>query len=238
MTKSNSIIAQTAKTLAERTMGLAGKAKSGPVKAMADQANRVVQAITSLDEMTRTRNPSETMDTHTLRVADAARRLQTSVQNARGHFNTALNNGLRELYSELDEKSGLGTFRDHQRGAEIRSYMRGLDGQQRIDLLTKAIDANDRETLAAVFLAPDYLTGIDANSKVKFQTFFHEKVAPELMREIELLQEVDAHAQQIVQVAGAAINQAIDPSTVQRILDEQAKAEDIAKAFNQTVLDA
>lgn len=203
---------------------LDGKMKPGSAAhSTFTHAARLAASVDSLEELARNRSPSETPEAHTLRVANAAKKLDANLKQVISAFNENTMQTYRNLYTKLSEVAQIDKETPH--AAEIRAYFRGLKQNEKIDAIDRAIKTKDSATLAALVNGPDYLSGVDKAMRDNMMQRYHEEVAPELVAEIRAFEEADSAAQEVRRITEKAVTQAFDPSYVASILEAEAKAQ-------------
>ncbi|WRH61574.1 MAG: hypothetical protein RSE12_14505 [Fuscovulum sp.] len=220
---------RTPKTLAALKMvermaeKLEGRMKPGsPAHSTYVTAHRLAASVDNLEELARTRSPSETPEAHAMRVAAAARKLTGNMAEVQAKLNQNLNQKAGEFTARISAATGLGQETPH--APEIRAYFRSLSPQDRTTHLAQAIKDRDTTTLAAIMSGPEYLAGLDKQMKDRFLDMYQREVAPELVADWETYVEADQDAQHVLAVARQAAEQAFDPAHVAEILSKDAEA--------------
>lgn len=122
-------------------------------------------------------NFMDTMDRSDRWLRESARRMETARTEAQRTIATLD----REMADQL-------ALREGSYSSEIRAHFAGLDKNARISAIRTAIEAFDKETLAAVLTAPCYLSGFTAEDQALFHRIYAEKHAPKLIARKAVIQ--------------------------------------------------
>lgn len=199
-------------------------------------AARVAASIDGLEELARTRSPSETPEAHALRVANAAKKLDQNLSQARETFN----NNTTQAWAAFADKLAQATKLDREtpHAAEIRAYFRSLKTtEERLERINEAVKSRDSATLSALVNGPDYLSGVDKAMRDKFIADYQREVAPDLVAEIDAFTEADQSAQEVLRIAQKSVREAFDPSYVEKILTDEAKAQETRERLDASISD-
>lgn len=186
-------------------------------------AQRLAASVDSLEELARNRSPSETPEAHTLRVVNAAKKLRDQIEAVSRTLNENTVSTYRNLATKIAEVTKLDIETPH--AAEIRAYFRGLKSGEKIEAMERAVKERDSATLAALINGPSYLSGVDKEMRDRFVDMFQEEVAPDLVQELRAFEEADTAAQEVLRITRGAVDEALDPQYVGKILENEAKAQ-------------
>lgn len=201
---------------------------AGWVHDLVNGGRKATQLLEGLEAIATRRNPSETPDAHALRVNKAAQKVLAEVEALRAKADAIRTDAGRSLAAQIQERTQLS---DGRRGAEIRLFFRQASADERKKIINSAIEGRDSETLAALFDAPAYLSGMDGEYQSRMRYHYECKVCPELHERLDEVMEVDKTVAVIRNVAHEAAQEAMRPDYVARVLKEQAEAEQAQAKF-------
>ncbi len=203
-------------------------APHGWVRDLVNGGRKATQLLEGLEAIALKRNPSETPEAHALRVNNAAKKVQAEIEALRAKADTIRTDAGRFISEQIEQRTQL---RDGPRGAEIRSYFRQASPDERKAIMERAIEGQDSETLGALFTAPSYLAGMDAEYQGRMRYHYESKVCPDLHQRLDEVIEADKTVAVIRRVANEAAQEALAPDYVERILKDQAEAEQAQAKF-------
>ncbi|MEA1619645.1 hypothetical protein SOQ14_12025 [Erythrobacter sp. T5W1-R] len=188
--------------------------------------------LESLETVAAKRNPTETPEAHALRVHKAAQKVLQQVEELTAKANETRTAAGRSISEQIQARTKL---TDGRRGAEIRTLFRQLPAQDRQRLMEVAMQNRDDETLAALFDAPTYLSGMDADYQSRMKLHYETLICPELHEQLEAVLDADNSMSVIRRVVREAASEALNPSYVSRIVKEQAEAEQAQAGFEGAI---
>lgn len=184
--------------------------------------------LESLETVAAKRNPTETPQAHAVRVHKAAQKVLAQVEELTAKANDTRTAAGRTIAEQIQTRTKL---TDGPRGAEIRGLFRSMSSKERSQVLETAIANHDSETLGALFNAPAYLSGMDADYQARMRHHYEMQIAPELHAQLDEVLSADNSMSVIRRVVREAATEALNPSYVDRILKEQAEAEQAQAGF-------
>lgn len=185
--------------------------------------------LESLETVAAKRNPTETPQAHAVRVHKAAQKVLGQVEELAAKADDTRTAAARSISEQIQARTKL---TDGRRGAEIRTLFRQLPAQDRQKLMEAAMQNGDDETLAALFDAPHYLSGMDADYQSRMKHHYEMQVAPDLHEQLEAVLDADNSMSVLRRVVREAATEALNPSYVDSILKEQAEAEQAQAGFD------
>ncbi len=147
----------------EKESAKMGFESDSPVMRLQREAIKVVQAnhndIERLNEMKRATLKAYSRNEALVKIADFAKKAHQRIAERSSEFEEKALNYTNEVRSRIDRDISE-TARSSRHGHRISDYLRNLKDGERLSFLRKAVDAGDKETLAAVVDAPAYLSGL------------------------------------------------------------------------------
>ncbi|MGX8013736.1 hypothetical protein ACVDG8_034595 [Mesorhizobium sp. ORM8.1] len=139
----------------------------------------------ALQRAARVQDPSMTEHAHFLDLHDRAyRRLESEAErlkSARIQAERTIEGLDNDIRSRLEIAEGL-------RSNEIRSHFKAMKNGDALSLALKAIEAGDKETMAAVLGGPAYLAGLSDDQRNMLHNQMAEKLAGDLVTRKKVIQ--------------------------------------------------
>lgn len=120
----------------------------------------------------------------TAQLADKySAKLQKQFESSGGKLIKAIQHTEQELSQPLQQQAGAGTV-----NGEIRAHAKALSRDERVKLLTVAIESGDITTAGAILGAPPYLSGLSDIEHKHFTRQYHEATNPEMAQRLKVMQ--------------------------------------------------
>lgn len=119
----------------------------------------------------------------TAQLADKySEKLQKQFEMTWGRVDKAIQHTEQELSKPLQQQAGAGTV-----NGEIRAHAKSLSRDERVKLLTTAIESGDITTAGAILGAPAYLSGLSDIEHTHFTRQYHEATSPEVAKRLKVM---------------------------------------------------
>lgn len=109
-------------------------------------------------------------------------KLQKQFESSWGRLEKAIQHNEHELSQPLQQQSGAGNI-----NGEIRAHAKALSRDDRVKLLTVAIEGGDITTAGAILGAPPYLSGMSDIEHTHFTRQYHEATNPEMAQRLKVM---------------------------------------------------
>jgi len=120
----------------------------------------------------------------TAQLADKySAKLQKQFEASWNKLDKAIQHTEQELSQPLQQQAGAGTV-----NGEIRAHAKALSREDRVQLITKAIESGDITTASALLGAPAYLSGFSDIEHTHFTRQYHEATNPEMAERLKVMQ--------------------------------------------------
>lgn len=120
----------------------------------------------------------------TAQLADKySEKLQKQFESSWSRLDKAIQHTEQELSQPLQQQAGAGTV-----NGEIRAHAKALSRDDRVKLLTVAIESGDITTAGAILGAPPYLSGLSDIEHTHFTRQYHEATNPEMAQRLKVMQ--------------------------------------------------
>ncbi len=165
---------------------LAEAAKNDPVVLNAQKAHDYLRK--NFDAIKKSRATPDPMLTPDANFVEAMERYDRLLRDGGKKMEAARTdavNTIAALDREMAENLGL---KEGVYSAEIRAHFATLDKGGRVNALRTAIEAFDKDTLAATLSGPAYLSGLTADEQAMFKRMFAEAHAPKLIARKAVIQ--------------------------------------------------
>lgn len=223
--------ANAVKALQERAMARLSKytsINSNASSLMIDQS-KIASAVEGLGNMRLNPNSLETPSSYTMKLSKAAGKLLTESSKIKENVLKTYTNYTLDIDTRIAQRAGI---KQNEYAAEIRNVFRGLDAKKRTDFLGEIVENLDGAAFAAIFNAPEVLTGITKDMRINFTNSFHAKAAPDLFEEQEDIKEAIDNVLASIRIAEETSREYQDPQSVRRIELEVQKSQEAADKFN------
>lgn len=185
-------------------------------------ARRLVRAIESLESIAANKAPSETRESHYLRISQNAKRLRDEFGRINDQLHEVLKSDGEIIHGRINR-----IFEPSKHAAEIRQVLRQMPAEARNKFILDAVTTGNIEALSAVREAPAVLSGLNPDFHKKVIEMSEQKIVPDLARQLEENFEVFAAAQTVLGVAESMTNEYSDPN---KIKDIEKRAKDAERA--------
>lgn len=201
-------------------------------KQMQGMVNRLRSATEALDNVAVNRNPLDTSDAHSLKVAKMARKLNVEITASLNQSLQIWSAGYNDIQRRIDGKVDL---KPSAFAAEIRATFRGLKTEDKADLLKELVDGNRGPELAAIVHAPALVAGLSDKEKAAYEQAIVGRHAAAEVDEMQKLDGVYQGAMAAHRAATDFARQLENPSKVAAI-ERGAEASNAAgAAFDQSL---
>lgn len=110
-----------------------------------------------------------------------------------------------------------------------------MSSGDRLQAINKAVKSGDAPTLAAIAEGSELTTGLDDTMRTRFLDSYRVAQAPELFEELEQVNGLSESIPSVMNMALNATDAATDPSFIAQILEQEAKATEVAREFESSV---
>lgn len=117
-----------------------------------------------------------------LEIARLAEGVEKGVHERLKNARSTLNTGIAQARTEVDTAANL---KADEYASEIRAAFKAMKPGERAEALTAAVEAEDRQTLAAILNAPTITTGVPDDLRAALKEQFFRKVAPAQMAKLD-----------------------------------------------------
>lgn len=139
--------------------------------------NSLHDSVMSLNEMRKNPNPYKTDAENQRLLEKAIERAMLANAQRTDRARESAKAEIQRVQSKVESY-----LRETDRASEIRSYIRGRSEGERADIIARAIEAQDKETIAAVLNAPAYLSGLKEDRQQAIKQQYLQKVDPDLIK--------------------------------------------------------
>jgi hypothetical protein len=198
------------------------------------QIDSVGRQARSLYDVVSNRNPAETDAAHIKKSHTAGGRLLRTLEGLKEKRTQSWNETMATLRQELSERTGLRPAQGVEEvviQSELRQAILRMAPQARNDLVMKAVEAGDVQTLNAILNAPAYTTGFAPEFLTRVRDLHERKKAPELIEEIDAVVEADYALGVAIETAERGAREAMNEREVGNILKQVAAAEQAQAEF-------
>ncbi|WEK45982.1 MAG: hypothetical protein P0Y56_13225 [Candidatus Andeanibacterium colombiense] len=142
----------------------------------------------NFEAINKSRATPDPMLTADANFMDAMERSDRWLREGAKRMETARTDAERTIATLDREMADHLALREGTYSSEIRAHFAGLDKNARISALRAAIEAFDKETLAAVLTAPPYLSGFTPEDQALFHRIYAERHAPKMIARKAVIQ--------------------------------------------------
>ncbi|GLQ79287.1 hypothetical protein GCM10007881_28050 [Mesorhizobium huakuii] len=121
---------------------------------------------------------------------------------------------------------------DGPRSNEIRRHLLGLKENDRLTVALKAIDAGDKETMAAVLIGPSFLSGFSDDQRTMLRNRQGEKMAGDLIARKKVLEECISTNLRTVDEALSAVDAIFPRHRVEEITKRRQATKAVRDGFH------
>lgn len=196
------------------------------------EGKRLSTAMTGLQNLIERRDPTETIEKHSIRVAKAAEQLEKLTTQVEKSIASLLSQGAASILNEMTQVAPL---KENEYASEIRAVVRGMEMNDRTMLLVDAVKRGDAPVVAALTNAPSIITGLTPEFVGQMKEAYFEKNAPEQKAASKNLFETETTLHMIVRLAKEQAAKAVDPRYIADIQAAAAEAEKARAAFDGAV---
>ena len=188
--------------------------------------------IEALEKLIVNKSPMVTDAAHQTTIAKAAEQTKRANDVVRKKFNALHEQSVREVKLQIQEKANLVPSKYSE---EIRGRLLNMKHSDRLREITKAIDAKDTITLAAISEGNELMTGIADQARNDLLGAYQQRVCPELFGELESMEEVANDLPVVFEWADEAANASYNSKHVEALLEAENEAKAAQLEFDQTV---
>lgn len=188
--------------------------------------------VDNLEKLIVSRNPMDTEAAHMKKVAVAAAKLKFATNKNLSGVLGVNASAREELTQEIKHKAKLAPT---ESASEIRSVLRGLSLSERIRVVQEAAAGGDSEVLSAVLCGNTLTTGINDKLRTELVNQHTRRVAPELLEQMNILDEVAEIIPKFFELAESAADESTDPERMAELASLEEKAEQAQSDFNQSI---
>lgn len=191
---------------------------------------RVVRAIESLESIASNKAPSETRESHYLRISQNAKRLRDEFGRVNDELHEVLKSDGEIIHGRINR-----IFEPSKHASEIREVMRQMTVEARNKFILDAVTTGNIEALSAVREAPAVLSGLNPDFHKKVIEMSEQKIVPDLVRQLDENFEVFTAAQTVLGVAESMTNEYSDPNKIKDLERREKDAEKAQKDLEATL---
>ncbi|MCW5602733.1 hypothetical protein [Nitrosomonas sp.] len=193
-------------------------------------ARRVVRAIESLESIASNKAPSETAEAHYLRISQNAKKMRAEFTRINDQLHEVLKSDGEIIHGRINR-----IFEPSKHSAEIRAVLRGMTTEARNKFVLDAVTSANIEALSAVREAPAVLSGLNPDFHGKVIEMAEQKIAPDLVRQLDENFEVFTAAQTVLGVAESMTNEYSDPNKIKDIERREKNAAQAQKDLEESL---
>lgn len=193
------------------------------------QVGRLYKALTALEAIRTTRNPTETEAAHYRRVAQSAQKLKAEVDAINDRIQAASRSGFEGVEQAIAQRVGL---EQDSYGPEIRARFLQMSDTDRSKFLNSAIEGGDAKIVSAIIDAPPQLTGMTPALCSRYREVYIQRHAPqEIAIRDEILDALESGLTGVA-VAKQAAASLCDEKKLAQIAQQEQQAMQAASDFN------
>jgi len=196
------------------------------------EVNRLRAGAEALDNLRMNRSPLDTPAAHTVKVAKAAKRLDSEITAMINRLGQITNAGLQDAQRRIDEKVNL---KPDAFAQEIRAAFRALDAKGKASLIKELVDGNRGPEMAAIVRAPAMLTGITEEQRATYERMIVARHAGDELDEIGAINEISDAGLTAINTAARMAKRMTDPTELAAIERAAAEADAAGDSFNQSL---
>ena len=158
---------------------------------------------------------------HGLTVQRAAARLKLLAEEGAKAITAKSKEAEISFERSLREHSGLtnGPY-----AVEIRQRLNEMKPGERVKVVQAMITAKDGSSLAAIFDAPPFLTGLAPKDTSKFREQFFQSTAPDIVKARDVYRELSEHVNAAIRTALNVASELSDPRKLRELELREAEA--------------
>lgn len=210
------------------------KDKNLTAQRYAQEVKRMASSVEALERLAVSRNPKDTEESHTVKVAAAAKRLASDAAKTNDRLHDTLKNSVITIEAKIREQAGM---LPNQYATEIRQAFRSMTQQQRGEALQTALKNGDSATIAAIADAPEIVTGIQTEFRDRMVESLQRQKAPELYAELDDVYESFSTSLAALGTVDKAISSGFDPAKLAEIEAAEAKHNDASNALTSSMIE-
>lgn len=201
--------------------------------ALRSEHDRIMNGLDAIVHIRAKPNLAETPAAHTLRLAKAANKLKEEALKAKER---ALNN--YQEYSMMINNNLMvvsGMSNPSPYAAEIRAALKAMSMSERLEYMKQVSEKGDGSTFAAIFDAPEILTGIPKDIAIDYSKVLYEKAAPGIVQQGAELQEAMNIIDRTLEEVNGLTGDYSNPETVREIEAEIQKSMEAQTRFDSAM---
>lgn len=196
------------------------------------EADRLYKGAAALDNVAANKDPTDTLDGHSLKVARLAKQFDRKITESINRASDILRDGFRDIEARINAKVDL---RPNAFAEEVRAVFRALKPGEKAEMIERLVDANDGPELAAIVKAPAVLTGIKEEQRAIYEKMVLDRHAAAELEERSNLERVHHAFMRVEAIASRLVTELIDPRGVAEIQKRQAQAREATDKFENSM---
>jgi hypothetical protein len=207
-------------TISDRMKERIGSLDNMALKNMYVLTSNIAKKTAAIEKLALSRSPMETKEKHMVRLAEESQNLKKASTKLVNQCGDSYNSGKATITMLMNERCKLSQPLSAQ---EIRSTFRNLSMEEKTKLLSSAIERGDSELISSVCLSNPFLSGLTEDMQQKYLMSYKAKVAPELVYQDKLLDEMMESVLAAADTASRAGDTGFDPDELQKIMEAEKK---------------